>query len=74
MVVLLIPLIPGRYVFTRYVLMRGDRWKQAQAISGVSLTTKDRRLSVEEKSALFSMVPFPCRAERAPHRTPLGPR
>lgn len=27
MVVILIPLIPWRYVFTRYVLKHGDRWK-----------------------------------------------
>jgi hypothetical protein len=27
MVVILIPLIPWRYVWARYVLLRGDRWK-----------------------------------------------
>jgi hypothetical protein len=27
MVVILIPLIPWRYVFAQYVLKRGDRWK-----------------------------------------------
>jgi hypothetical protein len=30
MVVVFIPLIPWRYVFTHYVLKRGDRWKQAK--------------------------------------------
>jgi hypothetical protein len=27
MVVILLPLIPWRYVFTQYVMRRGDRWK-----------------------------------------------
>jgi len=27
MVVILIPLIPWRYVFAHYVLKHGDRWK-----------------------------------------------
>src|SRR5215469_4951456 len=27
MVVVLVPLVPWRYVFARYVLKRGDRWK-----------------------------------------------